>query len=543
MMAALSTALAPILAGLDASILLYFVCINAAYLTLVACSTWELVIHILSIRGESRARVLGSAVTPSISILAPAYNEEATIAESVTALLALHYANLELVVVNDGSPDRTLDVLKQRFALVPIHSIVWRRIDTRAVRGLYRSRTHPNLLVVDKENGGKADALNAGLNLATGDLVCVIDADTIVDADALQRLARPFLSHHDVLAAGGTIRIANGSAISAGRVTDACAPRNFVAGVQVVEYFRAFIFGRLGWNRLGGNLIISGAFGLFRRDAMIAVGGYTHDTVGEDMELVLKLRRQAYEAGRKHRILFVPDAVAWTECPESLRVLGRQRDRWHRGLTDVLWRHRTMFLNPRYGVVGLWCYPYFVFVELLAPVLELLGWVGLTLGMAAGLLDASFAALFFLLAYGIGAVLSAYSLLLEEWSFNRFTRFGDRVRLLLYLVLESFGYRQLTVVWRLRGIWKFLRGRTDWGRMERRGFAAAAAPVSATHHATSASATSAPAPSAHAGSGRAPATHPAFTRVPSPHSAAALPVTPGVVSTSDSHPGRPPAAA
>jgi cellulose synthase/poly-beta-1,6-N-acetylglucosamine synthase-like glycosyltransferase len=270
--------LAPILAALDVSILVYFVAINAAYVTLVGCATGELIVHILRIRGESRARILGSAVTPSISILAPAYNEEATIAESVTALLALHYANLELVVINDGSPDRTLEVLQQRFDLVPIHSIVWKRIETKPVRGLYRSRSHPNLLVVDKVNGGKADALNVGLNLATGDLVCVIDADTIVDADALQRLARPFLSHHDVLAAGGTIRIANGSKIASGRVTEPGAPRDFVAGVQVVEYFRAFIFGRLGWNRLGGNLIISGAFGLFRRDAMIAAGGYTHDT-------------------------------------------------------------------------------------------------------------------------------------------------------------------------------------------------------------------------------------------------------------------------
>jgi len=476
--------LASALAGLDFAILLYFIAINTAYITLVTCATWELVLHVLRIRGESRSRIMGSAVTPSISILAPAYNEEATIAESVTALLALHYANVELVVINDGSPDTTLDVLKGRFDLVPIHTIVWKRIDTKPVRGLYRSRSHPNLLVVDKVNGGKADALNVGLNLATGDLVCVIDADTIVDADALQRLARPFLSHHDVLAAGGTIRIANGSTIATGRVTEPRAPRTFVAGVQVVEYFRAFMFGRLGWNQIGGNLIISGAFGLFRRDAVIAAGGYTHDTVGEDMELVLKLRRQAYEAKRPHRVLFVPDAVAWTECPESLRVLGRQRDRWHRGLSDVLWRHRTMCFNPRYGVVGLWCYPYFVFVELLAPVVELLGWIGLALGVALGLLNASFAVLFFLMAYGIGAVLSMYALLLEEWSFPRYTHFSDRVRLVWYLVLESFGYRQLTVIWRLRGLWKFLRGRTDWGRMERRGFAkvpavAAGAPAAA----------------------------------------------------------------
>ncbi|MFN8668373.1 MAG: glycosyltransferase [Gemmatimonadaceae bacterium] len=487
--AAIAPVVARVLASLDFAILIYFIAINLSYILLVTCATWELVMHVLRIRGESRSRIMGSAVTPSISILAPAYNEEATIAESVTALLALHYANLELVVINDGSPDRTLDVLKERFELVPIHTIVWKRIETKPVRGLYRSRSHPNLLVVDKVNGGKADALNVGLNLATGDLVCVIDADTIVDADALQRLARPFLNYHDILAAGGTIRIANGSTIATGRVTDPRAPRTFVAGVQVVEYFRAFMFGRLGWNLVGGNLIISGAFGLFRRDAVIAAGGYTHDTVGEDMELVLKLRRQAYEAKRAHRILFVPDAVAWTECPESLRVLNRQRDRWHRGLSDVLWRHRRMLFNPRYGVVGMWCFPYFVFVELLAPVVELLGWIGLVLGVAVGLLNASFAVLFFLMAYGIGAVLSMYALLLEEWSFPRYTRFSDRVRLVWFLILESFGYRQLTVVWRLRGLWKFLRGRTDWGRMERRGFAkppAGAAPPNGAAAASSA---------------------------------------------------------
>lgn len=467
---------------LDEGVLAYFLIINAAYFALLVSATIEMIVHKLRIWGESRFRVLGSAVTPSISMLAPAYNEEATIAESITALLALHYPNLEVVVINDGSPDNTLGVLTQRFGLQPIHPIVWKRIETKPVRGLYRSRSHPNLLVVDKVNGGKADALNVGLNMATGDLVCVVDADTIIEADSLQRLARPFLSDHDVLAAGGTIRLVNGSTVQGGRVVEARAPRNFLAGVQVVEYFRAFLFGRLGWNRLGGNLIISGAFGLFRRDEVIDVGGYTHDTVGEDMELVFKLRRRAYEQKRRHFIAFVPDAVAWTEAPETTRVLGRQRDRWHRGLFDVLWRHRAMFCNPRYGVLGLFCIPYFVFVELLAPVVEVLGWIALTLSVAFGFLDASVAALFFLVAYGIGLVLGTYALLMEEWSFGRYHHLRDRFVLLAYLLGESFGYRQLTTVWRLRGIWKYLRGRTDWGKMERRGFAKppAAPPTSGT---------------------------------------------------------------
>jgi cellulose synthase/poly-beta-1,6-N-acetylglucosamine synthase-like glycosyltransferase len=455
---------------IDGGVLVYFIVINLAYLALLLSATVEMVVHKLRIWGESRWRVLGSAVTPSISMLAPAYNEEATIAESITALLALHYPNLEVVVINDGSPDNTLGILTKRFGLQPIHPIVWKRIETKPVRGLYRSRSHPNLLVVDKENGGKADALNVGLNMATGDLVCVVDADTIIEADALQRLARPFLNDHNVLAAGGTIRLVNGSTVQGGRVVDARAPRSFLAGVQVVEYFRAFLFGRLGWNRLGGNLIISGAFGLFRRDEVIDVGGYTHDTVGEDMELVFKLRRRAYEHRRRHSIAFVPDAVAWTEAPESMRVLARQRDRWHRGLFDVLWRHRTLFLNPRFGVLGLFCIPYFVFVELLAPVIEVLGWVALILSVACGLLDVSVATLFFFVAYGIGLVIGTYALLMEEWSFGRYHRLRDRFVLLAFLLAESFGYRQLTTIWRLRGIWKFLRGRTDWGKMERRGF-------------------------------------------------------------------------
>ena len=455
----------------DAAILAYFVVVTVAYSGLLISATVEMIVHKLRIWGESRWRVLGSAVSPSISVLAPAYNEAATIAESVTALLALHYANLEVVVINDGSRDGTLAVLKERFGLQPIHPIVWKRIETKPVIALYRSRSHPNLLVVDKENGGKADALNVGLNMATGDLACVVDADTIVDADALQRLARPFLSDAEMLATGGTIRLVNGSSVEGGRVVRARVPRNLLAGVQVVEYFRAFLFGRLGWNRLGGNLIVSGAFGLFRRDSLIAVGGYTHDTVGEDMELVFKLRRQAYEEGRRHGIAFVPDAVAWTEAPESLRVLGRQRDRWHRGLTDVLWRHRALFMNPRYGVLGLFCIPYFVVVELLAPVVEVLGWAALVLSVSFGLLDAGVAALFFVVAYGIGVVLGTYALLMEEWSFGRYRQLGDRFLLLAYLLVESFGYRQLTTIWRLRGLRNYLRGSTQWGAMERKGFA------------------------------------------------------------------------
>lgn len=455
---------------LEWAVLAYFLLANSVYAVLLLSAAWEMLWHARQVRGEDHWRMLGSRVAPRISMLAPAYNEAATIRESVQALLALYYPNLEVVVVNDGSQDATLTVLQESFELVPIHPIYRRQIDTKPVGGLYRSRKHPGLLVVDKANGGKADALNAGLQLASGELFCAMDADTLIEPDALLRMVRPFLMRDDVLSAGGTVRVVNGSQVQGGRVVIPCMPRRILAGFQVVEYLRAFLFGRLGWNRLGGNLIISGAFGLFRREAVIAAGGYAHDTVGEDMELVLRLRRHGYETRGPHRVAFIPDPVAWTEVPESLQVLGRQRDRWHRGLADSLWRHRRVLLNPRYGMMGLVTYPYFFFVELLAPVAEALGLLGLAVGLSLGILDVSFAVLFFLVAYGYGLLLTTFTLVLEELSFHRYAGLRDRLLLVAWALLENLGYRQLTVFWRLRGLGKFWGGRTDWGVMERRGF-------------------------------------------------------------------------
>ena len=272
----------------------------------------------------------------------------------------LNVANGELVCAIDAdtlieplNKDDTMAVLIEQFDLVPTYPIYNRRILTKQAQSLYRSRSYPGLVVVDKENGSKVDALNAGLNVANGELVCAIDADTLIEPDGIQRMVRSFLVKDDVVAAGGTIRVVISCRVAKGRVVTARTPRRPVPGFQVGEYMRSFLFGRLGWNRLGGNLIISGAFGLFRREAIITVGGYAHDTVGEDMELVLRLRRRGYEQKQPARVEFIPDPVAWTEVPNSLRVLGRQRDRWHRGLADVMWRHRRIMLNPRYGALGM----------------------------------------------------------------------------------------------------------------------------------------------------------------------------------------------
>jgi cellulose synthase/poly-beta-1,6-N-acetylglucosamine synthase-like glycosyltransferase len=449
----------------------FFVALNGWYLVLLVGAAIEMRQHRLLSRGDTRTRVLGSPLAPRITVLAAAYNEEATIVESLNSLFGLHYPNVEIVITNDGSRDRTLDVLCENFGLERIHTIFRRVIATKTVRGLYRSAAHPDLIVVDKENGGRADAVNAGLNVATGDLICIIDADTLIEPDGLRKMVQPFLDSADVLGVGGTIRIANGSVFRNGRVVETRVPRQPIAGIQVVEYLRAFLFGRLGWNRAGGNLIVSGAFGLFPRKLLLGAGGLAHDSIGEDFELVMRLRTASYDVGGPNRIVFTPDPVAWTEAPATAAVLGRQRDRWHRGLTEVCLRYKRVLFNPRYGVMGMLVLPHYAILELFAPVVEAAGLLGLAAAVILGIINGPFAILFFLAAWGFGAFLTVFTLLLEQLTFRRYDRLSDKLMLVLWAFAESFGFRQMTVFWRLRGLWKFMRGRTDWGVMERTGFA------------------------------------------------------------------------
>jgi cellulose synthase/poly-beta-1,6-N-acetylglucosamine synthase-like glycosyltransferase len=335
---------------------------------------------------------------------------------------------------------------------------------------LYRSRTRTKLIVIDKENGGKADSLNAAINASRFPLVIAVDADTLIEADALLRLTRPFLLGRQIAAVGGTVRVANGCAVRDGIVTEARVPRGFLAGVQVAEYLRAFMFGRLGWNRLGGNLIISGAFGLFRKDHLLAVGGYDATSSVEDLDLVVRLHRYLRRHKIPYEIPFIPDPVAWTEVPESLRVLGRQRERWQRGLVAAMWQYRGMLFNPRYGRVGLIAVPFYTFGEMLAPLVEVFGYAITIVGLFFGVVNVSFALLFVLVAWGYAMLLSLWAVVLEEVSFRRYGRFGDLARLVLFATLENFGYRQCAVWWRLRAFFSVWRRKHVWGVMTRKGF-------------------------------------------------------------------------
>lgn len=455
----------------DHGALLYFVALNSFYALLLLLSIPELWLHWHLADDEELMRVLGSDALPPLSVLVPAYNEELSIVDSVLSFLTLEYPRHEVIVVNDGSKDGTLARLIEAYELYPVAPTFKVSVATKKVRCYYRSHRHSKLLVLDKENGGKADALNAALNASRYPYVLAVDADTLVEPDALLRLARPFLLGTPVAGIGATVRVANSCTIAYGRVTEARVDRRWLPGVQVIEYLRAFLFGRLGWNRLGGSLIISGAFGLFRRDYLLAIRGYRAESVAEDMDLVIRLHRYLRERRLPDTVPFIPDPVAWTEVPTSWKVLGVQRERWQRGLIQTLWSHRDVLFNPRYGRIGWIAFPFFLFGEALAPLVELFGYLGLAAGLAFGLVDLQFAWIFLSAAILYGVLLSVWAILLEELTFRRYERLGDVARLLFLSFVEGFGYRQITSWYRLKAFWSVVRGKSGWGSMTREGFA------------------------------------------------------------------------
>jgi cellulose synthase/poly-beta-1,6-N-acetylglucosamine synthase-like glycosyltransferase len=411
-----------------------------------------------------------SPFTPGISVLVPGYNEEAGIVSSVRSLLDLHYPRHEVIVINDGSTDSTLERLQQAFDLVPVRQAVRTHVQTQPIRGAYVSRRHTNLVVLDKENGGKADSLNAGINASSYPYFCAIDADAVLEDDALLRIVQPMVDRPDIaVAAGGIVRIANGCRIEAGRVVEFGLPKNRLATMQVVEYFRAFLVGRLGFDRLGCLVIISGAFGVFSRSLVEEVGGYALGTVGEDMELVTRLHGHLRRQKEPFLITFVPDPVCWTEAPETFGGLQRQRRRWQRGLGETLWRHRYALFNPRYGWLGLFALPYFLVFEFLGAVFQAFGFVVVVVAYAAGALSVGFFLAFTGVSILIGLLVSAGTVVLEEYVVHRYERRREIARMVLFSSIETFGYRQLASFWAVQGLVDVLRRKSGWGAQQRRG--------------------------------------------------------------------------
>lgn len=457
----------------------YFFLVNTAYLFLIIGASFALIKLTKSRPVGSNLIGLNSSLAPSISILAPAYNEQETVVESVKSFLSLNYPSFEVVVINDGSKDETMKRLIEAYSLLPTELIYDRELSSTPVRQIYQSAVHPNLYVVDKENGGKADALNVGIGVCQYDIFCAVDSDSLLEADSLTKVALPFLEDPEkVVASGGTVRIANGATVKFGRVESIGLPNNLLVLMQIVEYTRAFLCGRIGWNLLNATLVISGAFGLFSKKAVKLAGGYTPGCIGEDMELILRLHKYYRQAKIPYSIVFVPDPVCWTEAPADMATLGRQRDRWQRGLADTLVRHRDMMFNPRYGVLGLIALPYFLIVELLGPVFEI-GSLLLLLGaLAFGGYDGHLLWMFFAASLLYGAVLSLAALLIEEIFFSKYGKAHQFLMLLLVCLIESLWFRQISTVWRLKGLIKYFQGDHSWGKMERAGFTSGSSNIS-----------------------------------------------------------------
>ncbi|WP_127531012.1 glycosyltransferase family 2 protein [Paenibacillus kobensis] len=406
-----------------------------------------------------------------VSIIVPVYNEQAGVIDSIYSLLSLKYPQTELLVVNDGSKDGTLQLVMEHFRMVCVDKPRAGKLETKRVTGVYQSAIHSHLWLIDKENGGKADALNAGINYSRYPYFCSIDGDSILEENSLLRVMKPIiLSNGAVAAAGGNVRIVNGFHVQNGAVHQTMLSNSALIVMQVIEYLRAFLMGRIALSRWNMVLIISGAFSVFNKKLVVEVGGYSCNTIGEDMELVVKLHRFIKEQDLDNRIEFVPDPVCWTEAPQTLKGLRNQRRRWHQGLIQSLWAHKRMTFNPKYGAVGLISFPYFWLVECLGPLIEIGGYIYVVAAFFLGNIYYEFAILLMLLFILYGTLFSIASVLLEAWSMNTYPRRREVIRMILLAMTEVFWYKPLSLFWRVEGLIRFLLRRKTWGQIARVGF-------------------------------------------------------------------------
>ena len=450
------------------TVLIYMILVIIFYSSLYLISAQMVRKQRFRRKESSYLPLMRSLYTRPVSILVPAYNEEYTIVTSVQALLALDYPEHEVIVINDGSSDGTMGELFKMYELEKELRFPRILIGSQPVKQVYRSRIDARLIVIDKENGGKADALNAGIDYSSYPYFCSLDADSILERDALLKVMKPIVeSDEDVIATCGSIFLVNGCTIEGGEIVEIRTPKQRIVLMQMIEYFRAFLFGRLGLSRFNMLLIVSGAFGLFQKAIVVQAGGYKEGLVGEDMELVVRLHRYMKENDIDKRIEYVPSPVCWTQAPDTMEVLRSQRSRWHRGLAETLWTHKRMIGNPRYGFVGSVSMLYFFLIELLGPIVELIGYFIIPLNLLVGTLNFEFGIVLLTVALLYGSLLSAGAVLLEEWTMHRFKNVKELIRLFLWSLTESFWYRPILVFFKLGGLIQFMTGRGQWGKMER----------------------------------------------------------------------------
>ena len=455
----------------------YSITINCVYLLLLIMSFYQVNRQFKKWNMKPKTMLFKNRMLPSISIIAPAFNEELTIIENVNSLLNLEYPDYELIIVNDGSIDSTLDKLITYFDLKRVDVTYESKLMTKQVLGIYLNSSIPKLAVIDKMNGGKADSLNAGINYSKKEYFCGIDADSVLESDALLKLSALTIDQSmETPALGGNVYPINGCIVDKGYISEKHIPKKNLARFQNIEYIRAFMAGRLGWASINSLLIISGAFGLFRKERIIGIGGYLtqsgkyeKDTVGEDMELVVRIRRLMRELKLSFKICYAFNANCWTEVPEDRKSLRKQRYRWHRGLIEILVFHRKMMFNPRYGRTGIIAIPYFFLFEMIGPILEMEGYLMVIAAIFLGLLNQQIALLLFISSILLGTLISIASLVIAEKDVVHF-RTREICILIFYAFIENFGPRQIISLWRVGGYIKMFGKNSGWGKPIRKGF-------------------------------------------------------------------------
>jgi cellulose synthase/poly-beta-1,6-N-acetylglucosamine synthase-like glycosyltransferase len=455
----------------------YFTIVNLFYFVLLSLSynsakkqnkMWAL---------KNKSMLFKKKMLPSISIIAPAFNEEKSIIDSTNSLLNLKYPDYEVIIVNDGSNDGTLEKLKEFYKLKRVDYTFEYKLETKKVNGIYLNSSLPNLIVVDKVNGGKADSLNTGINISSKDYFCGIDADSLLEDEALLKLTSLSLDEKiETTAMGGNVFPINGCTVNRGQLTSIEIPKNKLARLQTLEYIRAFMAGRLGWASFNSLLIVSGAFGIFKKQRAIDVGGYLtssgkygKDTVGEDMELVVRIRRNMFEKKIKHKVSYSYNANCWTEIPEKFNSLKKQRYRWHRGLIDIITFHKKMLFNPQYGAVGTIALPYFFIFEMMGPFIELQGYIMVIVLLFLGLLNWGIVLMLFIATILMGVFISIMSLIIAEKNL-KYLRYKELSILIFYAIIENFGPRQIMSLLRVFAYINVIKEPSQWNKFERKGF-------------------------------------------------------------------------
>jgi cellulose synthase/poly-beta-1,6-N-acetylglucosamine synthase-like glycosyltransferase len=459
----------------------YFVLANLGYTILMTLSLYSVSLHATYASRKPYSDMADSPVTPPVALIIAAYNEEETIVQTVLSMLDLNYQEKEVVVVDDGSTDGTVDRLIERFRLQRMDLIFRERLKTGQPLAYYHNPTFPELFVIKVEHGGKAHALNSGINMARSPYFCTVDADSIIESDALLRLMAPVIhSTENVVVSGGIVRIANGCTLRNGRLEGMSLPSTWLERCQIVEYIRTFLFGRPGWSMLNATFIASGCFCLLQREAVIGAGGFGDDTVTEDIDVIAAIRRYMVAEKKEFRVVFTSDPICWTEAPRTLGMLARQRRRWQLGLTQTLWKNRDMIFNPKYGTTGMLSMPFHLLIEVVGCVVEALGTL-IILPISLIVIHTPWwiVFLFLLLSIGYGTLLSMGSVVLEEVTLRRYPRLKHVGTLMAYAVIENLGYRQIVTFFRAYGVLQSLRGRRrqQWEHIEHTGLNLRQAPA------------------------------------------------------------------